>query len=119
MEKTLQSVFQLGFDDYLKTHEIPFYYHQAARLIMTCRTAVLGGHSQYCENNVSLREHRGITCVIYVASPYYRISVLAWRVRLRPHLKADEYHQHSERDGNQSPLLIEQPVHPARHCLNQ
>ncbi len=51
MEKTLQSVFQLGFDDYLKTHHIPFYYHQAARLIMACRTAVLGGHSQYCENN--------------------------------------------------------------------
>jgi len=51
MKKTLQSVFQLGFDDYLKSHKIPLHYYTAARSIMSCRTAVLGGHKQYCKNH--------------------------------------------------------------------
>ena len=51
MEKTLQSIFQLGFEDYAKTHKVPLYQHKAAQQIMSCRTAVLGGHAQYCENH--------------------------------------------------------------------
>lgn len=50
MEQTLQSVFQMSFKDYANQHPLPLHYHKAARHIMSCRTAVLGGHSVYCKN---------------------------------------------------------------------
>lgn len=50
MDQTLQSIFQLGFQDYAERHYLPLYYHKAASHIMSCRTAVLGGHSLYCED---------------------------------------------------------------------
>ena len=51
MENTLQRIFQLGFKDYAAQHSLPLYYHKAASHIMSCRTAVLGGHSVYCDNH--------------------------------------------------------------------
>ena len=51
MKHTLQEVFQLGFKDYAAQHNLPLHYHKAANHIMSCRTAILGGHSVYCENH--------------------------------------------------------------------
>lgn len=45
---TLQDIFQLGYPEYECTHPLPAHVRKAARAIMHCRTAVLGGHVQAC-----------------------------------------------------------------------
>jgi hypothetical protein len=45
---TLQTIFQDAFLAYEQTHPLPTHVRKAARAIMLCRTAVLGGHVQAC-----------------------------------------------------------------------
>jgi hypothetical protein len=45
---TLQTIFQDAFPLYEQTHPLPSHVRQAARAIMQCRTAALGGHVQAC-----------------------------------------------------------------------
>jgi transposase-like zinc-binding protein len=45
---TLQTIFQDAFPAYEQTHALPAHVHRAARAIMPCRTAALGGHIQAC-----------------------------------------------------------------------
>ena len=45
---TLQTIFQDAFPAYAQTHPLPAYVRRAARAIMQCRTAALGGHRQAC-----------------------------------------------------------------------
>jgi hypothetical protein len=45
---TLQDIFQAGFPAYERTHPLPWHVRRAACAIMSCRTAVLGGHVQAC-----------------------------------------------------------------------
>src|SRR5712691_8332606 len=51
---TLQMIFQDAFPAYEQTHPLPAHVRKAARAIMQCRTAALGGHIQECpEGHVS------------------------------------------------------------------
>jgi len=45
---TLQTIFQDAFPAYEQTHPLPAYVRKAARAVMQCRTAALGGHIQAC-----------------------------------------------------------------------
>jgi len=45
---TLQTIFQDAFPAYERTHLLPTHVRRAARAIMQCRTAALGGHVQAC-----------------------------------------------------------------------
>jgi hypothetical protein len=45
---TLQTIFQDAFPAYEQTHPLPTHVRRAARAIMQCRTAALGGHVQAC-----------------------------------------------------------------------
>jgi hypothetical protein len=45
---TLQMIFQDAFPAYERTHALPAHVRRAARAIMQCRTAALGGHVQAC-----------------------------------------------------------------------
>ena len=45
---TLQTIFQDAFPRYEPTHPLPSHVRKAARAIMQCRTAALGGHVQAC-----------------------------------------------------------------------
>jgi hypothetical protein len=45
---TLQQIFQDAFPAYAQTHPLPLHVRRAARAIMQCRTAALGGHIQAC-----------------------------------------------------------------------
>ena len=45
---TLQTIFQDAFPAYAQTHPLPLHVRQAARALMQCRTAALGGHMQAC-----------------------------------------------------------------------
>src|SRR5262245_54326041 len=44
----LQTIFQGAFPAYEQTHPLPAPVRRAARAIMQCRTAVLGGHVPAC-----------------------------------------------------------------------
>jgi hypothetical protein len=43
---TLQDIFQSGYPDSERPHPLPAHVRPAARAIMRCRTAALGGHVQ-------------------------------------------------------------------------
>jgi len=43
---TLQAIFCMGYPEYERTHALPAHVCTAARAIMQCRTAALGGHVQ-------------------------------------------------------------------------
>src|SRR5574341_64951 len=45
---TLQDIFCGAYPDYERTHPLPAHVRRAARAIMQCRTAALGGHVQAC-----------------------------------------------------------------------
>jgi hypothetical protein len=45
---TLQTIFQDAFPAYEALHPLPAHVRKAARAIMQCRTAALGGHIQAC-----------------------------------------------------------------------
>jgi len=45
---TLQQIFQQGYAAFAQGHRLPDHVRAAAQAIMTCRTAVLGGHVQRC-----------------------------------------------------------------------
>jgi Putative transposase/Transposase zinc-binding domain len=45
---TLQDLFCASFPAYERTHPLPTHVRRAARAIMQCRTAALGGHVQAC-----------------------------------------------------------------------
>jgi hypothetical protein len=45
---TLQTIFQDAFPAYEQTHPLPAHVRRAARAIMQCRSAALGGHVQGC-----------------------------------------------------------------------
>ena len=47
---TLHTIFQDAFPAYEQTHPLPAHVHKAARAIMPCRTAALGGHIHACPN---------------------------------------------------------------------
>jgi hypothetical protein len=44
----LQTIFQDAYPAYEQTHPLPAHVRRAARAIMQCRTATLGGHIQAC-----------------------------------------------------------------------
>jgi hypothetical protein len=45
---TLQTIFQAAFPAYEQTHPLPAHVRRAARALMQCRTAALGGHLHAC-----------------------------------------------------------------------
>jgi hypothetical protein len=48
MGLTLQDIFQHGYAAYDQAHPLPAHQRKAARAILQCRTAALGGHVQAC-----------------------------------------------------------------------
>src|SRR4030095_11261361 len=45
---TLQTIFQDAFPAYEQSHPLPAHVRKAARALLQCRTAALGGHIQAC-----------------------------------------------------------------------
>ena len=48
MAVTLQQILQTSFAAYAATHKVPRRVWRAARSVMACRTAALGGHVRQC-----------------------------------------------------------------------
>jgi hypothetical protein len=51
MDATLQSVFNMHFEQYMQTHALPLKHFKAANAIMACRTEAMGGHVQRCPDH--------------------------------------------------------------------
>ena len=52
---TLHTIFPAAYPAYEQTHPLPGHVRRAARAIMQCRTAALGGHGQSCPDGHTAR----------------------------------------------------------------
>jgi hypothetical protein len=89
---TLQTIFQDAFPAYEQMHPLPTYVRRAARAIMQCRTAALGGHVQACPDGHMSRvwynscRHRACPQCAYLQTERW---LALQRARL---LACDHYH---------------------------
>jgi hypothetical protein len=89
---TLQQIFQDAFPAYEQTHLLPTHVRRAARAIMQCRTAALGGHIQACPDGPMARiwynscRHRACPQCAYLQTERW---LALQRARL---LACDHYH---------------------------
>jgi hypothetical protein len=89
---TLQDIFGIGYPEYERTHALPAHVRKAARAIMQCRTAALGGHVQACPDGHVSRiwynscRHRSCPQCAYLQSERWLVTQ---RARL---LACDHYH---------------------------
>jgi Putative transposase/Transposase zinc-binding domain len=89
---TLQTLFQDAFPAYAQTHLLPSHVRRAARAIMQCRTAALGGHIQACPDGHVARiwynscRHRSCPQCAYLQTERW---LAVQRARL---LACDHYH---------------------------
>ena len=89
---TLQTIFQDAFPAYEQTHSLPAHVRRAARAIMQCRTAALGGHIQACPDGHLSRiwynscRHRSCPQCAYLQTERW---LAVQRARL---LACDHYH---------------------------
>ncbi len=92
MDTTLQEIFCRSFDRYAQGKRLPLQSHKAARAIMQCRTAALGGHVQHCpDGHVSRNQYNSCkhrSCPRCAALPKARWAE-AQHARL---LGCDHYH---------------------------
>jgi len=89
---TLQQIFQDAYPLYEQTHLLPSHVRRAARAIMQCRTAALGGHIQACPDGHMSRiwynscRHRACPQCAYLQTERW---LALQRARL---LACDHYH---------------------------
>jgi Putative transposase/Transposase zinc-binding domain len=89
---TLQQIFQDAYPHYEQTHPLPTHVRRAARAIMQCRTAALGGHIQACPDGHVARvwynscRHRSCPQCAYLQTERW---LAVQRARL---LACDHYH---------------------------
>jgi len=89
---TLQDIFCLGYPDYERTHLLPAHVRKAARAIMQCRTAALGGHVQTCPDEHCTRLWYN-SCRHRSCPQCADIQVERWLATQRARLLAcDHYH---------------------------
>lgn len=89
---TLQTIFQDAFPAYEQAHPLPAHVRRAARALMQCRTAALGGHIQACPDGHMARiwynscRHRSCPQCAYLQTERW---LAVQRARL---LACDHYH---------------------------
>jgi len=88
---TLQDIFCQHYPAYEQTHPLPAYVRKAARAIMRCRTAALGGHVQACPEGHFSRvwynscRHRSCPQCAY-------LQIERWLARQQARLLACDHH---------------------------
>jgi hypothetical protein len=89
---TLHTIFQDAFPAYEQTHPLPSHVRKAARALMQCRTAALGGHVQACPDGHMARiwynscRHRACPQCAYLQTEHW------WARQLARLLACDHYH---------------------------
>ena len=89
---TLQTIFQDAFPAYEQTHPLPTHVRRAARAIMQCRRAILGGHVQACPDGPMARVWSN-SCRHRACPPCAYLQTERWLALPRARLLAcDHYH---------------------------
>ena len=89
---TLQTIFQIGFTLFESSHPLPYYVRAAARAIMACRTALLGGHVQACPDGHYQRQWYN-SCKHRVCPLCAYIQIERWLLKQKARLLyCDHYH---------------------------
>jgi hypothetical protein len=89
---TLQAIFQDAYPAYEQTHPLPSHVRRAARALMPCRTAALGGHIQACPDGHVARVWYN-SCRHRSCPPCAYLQTARWRTLQRARLLAcDHYH---------------------------
>ena len=89
---TLQTIFQDAFPAYEQTYPLPAHVRRAARAIMPCRTAALGGHLQACPDGHVARIWSN-SCRHRSCPPCASLQTERWLAMQRARLLAcDHYH---------------------------
>jgi Putative transposase/Transposase zinc-binding domain len=89
---TLQDIFCASYPEYERTHALPAHVRRAARAVMQCRTAALGGHIQACPDGHMSRiwynscRHRSCPQCAYLQTEHW---LALQQARL---LACDHYH---------------------------
>ena len=91
-EATLQGIFLMGYAAFEQARALPVYIHRAARSIMSCRTAALGGHVQSCPDGHFHRIWYN-SCKHRVCPQCAFLQVQRWLAKQRTRiLNCDHYH---------------------------
>ena len=89
---TLQTIFQDAFPAYAQTHPLPVHVRRAARAIIQCRTAALGGHVQACPDGHMARIWYN-SCRHRACPQWAYLQIERWLALQRARLLAcDHYH---------------------------
>ena len=89
---TLHTLFQDAFPAYEQVHPLPTHVRKAARAIMPCRTAALGGHVHACPDGHRSRIWYN-SCRHRSCPPCASLQTERWRALQRARLLAcDHYH---------------------------
>jgi hypothetical protein len=89
---TLQTILQLGYAAYARSHALPERVRRAVWAILACRTALLGGHVQACpEGHVERIWYN--SCRHRMCPQCAWVQVERWLTKQKPRLLAcDHYH---------------------------
>jgi hypothetical protein len=89
---TLHTIFQEAFSAYEQMHPLPAHVRRAARAIMQCRTAALGGHVPACPAGPRARIWSN-SCRHRACPPCASLQTERWLALPRARLLAcDHYH---------------------------
>lgn len=106
---TLQEVMRTGYSDLERSKPLPEHVRRAARSILSCRTAELGGHTQVCPEGHFQRVWYN-SCKHRVCPQCAYIQVEQWLARQKERLlKCDHYHVIMTIPSELNPLWLANP----------
>jgi hypothetical protein len=89
---TVQSIMETGFTEYESKHHLPRHVRNAAQSIISCRTAILGGHIQQCPQGHFQRNWYN-SCKHRICPQCAFIQVDRWLAKWKARLlSCDHYH---------------------------
>lgn len=92
MAHTIQHVLQKGYEAFVKTRRLPRNVQQAAKSLIACRTAVLGGHVQACPDD-HVKRHWYNSCKHRMCPQCAFIQVERWLEKQKARLlNCDHFH---------------------------
>lgn len=92
MAVTMQHIMQAGWHAYEQRHRLPDFVRDAAVAIITCRTAILGGHSQGCPEG-HFERHWYNSCKHRICPQCAFILIERWLLKQKARLlRCDHFH---------------------------
>jgi hypothetical protein len=89
---TIQAILKKAFPEYVRAHNLPAHIRKAARALMKCRTAELGGHMQECPD-AHYQRHWYNSCRHRACPQCNRLRLNQWLARQSDRLvQCGHYH---------------------------